>query len=228
MCASCVTLCDRTCEYCTEAVPTPAPTACFPRHSKVLLPGGGEKAAADLRIGDAILTVSADGRFEEVSHVVALPHSGAPAKEERMVEISARGRGPYRRTLSHLDLASRGCAAPLLPTRADGISVGDCIAVRGDGATELVPVVGTRVITQEEAVGSVVPANDLFLVVDGVLTSPHGADHVRGSRDYDLHRGLYWLGLRAPLLSESLRLAGRQWSSVRRALFGSDRAASAA
>ena len=156
--------------------------SCFAGSETVELESGDLKAIADVRSGDRVL--AADGNGKAVfSEVIFVPH-GANKEIALFVHITTTNGRDVKMTQNHL-LPAGICGSTLPLVYASDVSVGDCVqTVSGEekvSATESVRGEGVyTIVTKEE-----------FIVVNGIVASPFGANHMMANLYYNIHRFVY-------------------------------------
>jgi Hint module len=116
-------------------------------------------------------------------------------------------------TQNHV-LPSGTCGSSPLPLiYASEVSVGDCVmTVSGEEKVSMVEKV------QGEGVYTIV-TNEEYVVVNGVIASPFGANHMMANLYYNIHRFLY--SLSPVLLASNLLHSANEGLGVAIPLFGS-------
>ena len=144
---------------------------------------------SDVRVGDRVLAADAAGRTF-YSDVVFLPH-GTNTRRSLFTHISTVAGSSIKMTPSHIIPAgSCGSSASLPLVYASNVRVGDCImTVSGEETVSAVEAV------QGEGLYTIVTKAE-YLVVNGIIVSPFGTNHMAANFYYNIHRFLY---LSAPL-----------------------------
>ena len=142
------------------------------------------KALPFIRVGDRVLAANAAGETV-FSEVVFIPH-GINSDVASFTHITTESGHELKMTMNHLILAGF-CGSTLSLTYASKVSVGDCInTVKGQvKVLEVMSVQGQgvyTVITMEE-----------YLVVNGIIVSPYGVNHLMGNLFYNIHRFVYMI-----------------------------------
>ena len=159
-------------------------SSCFAGMETVSLESGETKMISEVRVGDRVLSASASGKIA-FSDVVFVPHSFN--KESALfVQITTESGRDVKMTRNHI-LPSGGCGNPLLLSYASKISVNDCIlTVTGEEKVKSVQFVrGQGVYT--------IVTNEEYIVVNGIVASPFGANHLMANLFYNVHRLVYAL-----------------------------------
>jgi Hint module len=179
------------------AAPTYTTSSCFAASETVQLESGDTKFVADVRIGDRVLAADSTGKLV-FSPVVYLPH-GANKDIATFSQISTRNGRDVKMTINHVIFA--GACGSILPlVYASEVNVGDCIdTVSGQDVVVSVDAV------QSEGVYTVITKEE-FIVVNGIIASPFGANHMMANMYYNIHRFLFSLSpllLSCPLLQSA-------------------------
>ena len=173
--------------------PTSVPTAypvysvntasCFAGTETVLLKSGETRAISEIKVGDIILAGNTNGRTS-YSEVIYVPH-GANKQKSIFVQITSESGRDLKMTRNHI-LPAGLCGSTNLPlVYASQVTVGDCIhTVSGE---EIVYKVNH---VQGEGVFTIV-TNEEFVVVNGIIASPFGANHMMANLFYNVHRFVY-------------------------------------
>ena len=167
---------------------------CFAGSETVQLENGARKALSEVEVGDRVLAADLTGKTA-FSDVVYVPHARNSQRTVFARIITESGRD-VQMTLNHL-LPAGQCGSALPLTYASKVTVGDCImTVSGEekvSAAERVQGSGVyTIVTKLE-----------YLVVNGIIASPFGANHMMANLYYNIHRFVYAI---APVLLRS-RLA---------------------
>lgn len=157
------------------------------------LESGDFRAISDVKIGDRVLAANSGGEAK-FSDVIFVPHS-TNTEFATFAQISTVGGRDIKMTQNHI-LPSGVCGStssmPLV--YASQVSVGDCIlTVSGEErVSKVISVHGEGVYT--------VVTNEEFVIVNGIIASPFGINHMMANFYYNVHRFLY---VSAPLLMAS-------------------------
>ena len=143
---------------------------------------GGLKAMNSIRLGDRVLAANAQGETH-FSDVVFVPH-GANKDKATFVHATTETGRDLKLTMNHV-LPAGICGATLALKYASKVSVGDCInTISGQERVSMVQTVGGQglytIVTNEE-----------YLVVNGIIVSPFGANHMMANLYYNIHRFVY-------------------------------------
>lgn len=188
---------------------TSTTSSCFAASETVQLESGGVKSMADVKIGDRVLAADSTGK-SVFSAVVFLPH-GANKNIATFNQISTRNGRDVKMTMNHVIFAG-ACGSTLPLVYASEVSVGDCInTVSGQDVVVSVQAV------QSEGIYTVVTKEE-FVVVNGIIASPFGANHMMANMFYNVHRFLY--SLSPLLLSSSLLQSVNEKMGIMIPLFG--------
>jgi Hint module len=144
---------------------------------------------SDVKVGDRVLAADAAGRTF-YSDVVFLPH-GTNTRRSHFTHISTLAGSSIKMTPSHIIPAgSCGSSVSLPLVYASNVRVGDCImTVSGEDTVSAVEAV------QGEGLYTIITTAE-YLVVNGIIVSPFGTNHMAANIYYNIHRFLY---LTAPL-----------------------------
>jgi hypothetical protein len=162
----------------------------------VILESGIVKAIAEVQIGDRVLAADSTGKTL-FSEVVFIPH-GANKDNALFAHISTVNGRDVKVTPNHILPAGMCESSSSLPlVYASEVSVGDCIqTVSGEEKVSMVENV------RGEGVYTIV-TNEEFIVVNGIIASPFGANHMMANMFYNVHRFVY---ASAPVLLTSALL----------------------
>lgn len=155
------------------------PHSCFAGSESVTMQNGEGKLISNVQVGDIVLAADASGKTS-FSPVVFVPH-GANENTANFVHITTVGLRDVKMTFNHIIPAGLcGSALPLV--YASKVSVGDCImTVAGQEVVESVTIV------QGKGVYTIV-TNEEFVVVNSIIASPFGANHMMANIYYKAHR----------------------------------------
>jgi Hint module len=182
----------------TAAAPTSAPVtssttaaSCFAGSETVQLESGASKAMSEVAVGDRVLAADLAGKTA-FSDVVYVPHA-RNSQRTVFARITTESGRDVQMTTNHLLPAGR-CGSALPLTYASKVAIGDCImTVSGEekvSAAERVQGSGVyTIVTKLE-----------YVVVNGVIASPFGANHMMANLYYNIHRFVYAI---APVLLRS-------------------------
>jgi Hint module len=170
--------------------------------------GDGEvKFISNVKVGDRVLAADAAGRTF-YSDVVFVPH-GPNTQRSLFTHISTAAGRSVKMTSNHIIPAgSCGSSAPLSLIYASKVRVGDCImTVSGEEAVSAVETV------KGEGLYTIVTTAE-YLVVNDILVSPFGTNHMAANLYYNTHRFLY---LSVPIaLKWSLLHSANEVSAMKR------------
>jgi hypothetical protein len=187
----------------TDVSPTAAPNAipasmssyassCFAGSESVSLESGDIKAISDVKVGDSVLVADASGKTL-YSEVIYVPH-GTNMENSEFVHINTENKD-LKMTKNHI-LPSGTCGSTLPLVYASKVSVGDCVqTVSGQ------EIVTSIKIVKGEGVYTIV-TNEEYIVVNGIIASSFGANHMMANLFYNIHRFLY--AISPSLLSSSI------------------------
>ena len=202
----------------TAAPVTPAPTlapvsaaaSCFAGSETVAMESGDVKFISEVQVGDRVLAATAAGKTV-YSEVVYVPH-GANKESAVFAHITTESGRDVKMTMNHI-LPSGVCGSSLPLVYASEVSVGSCIqTVSGE---EKVSMVGT---SRGEGVYTIVTKEE-FVVVNGIIASPFGANHMMANMFYNVHRFVYTVS--PMLLASSLLHAANEALGCMIPFFGS-------
>ena len=201
-----------------SAIPTVAPTiaptvsvkaSCFAGSESVTMKNGETKLISDVQVGDIVLAADASGNTV-FSPVVFVPH-GANANTAKFIQISTADGRDVKMTLNHV-IPAGFCGSVLPLVYASAVTVGECITtVTGQEVVSSVAVVEGKgvytIVTKEE-----------FIVVNGIIASPFGANHMMANLYYNMHRLAF--SLVPSLLASALLRAVNEGMGIAIPLFG--------
>ena len=166
------------------ATPASGSAACFAGTELVTLESGDVKAMADVRVGDRVLSVNAQGEAV-FSDVVYVPH-GLNNHHATFAQIGTESGRDLKMTMNHI-LPAGSCAAPVLSyVAAASIAVGDC--VQTVSGREQVVSVGK---VEGQGIYTIVAMEEL-IVVNGIVATPFGGvNPTLANIYYNLHRLWY-------------------------------------
>ena len=195
-------------------MPTVAPTvsvkaSCFAGSESVTMKNGESRLISDVQVGDVVLAADASGNIM-FSPVVFVPH-GANINAAKFVQISTAEGRDVKMTLNHV-IPGGICGTVLPLVYASAVSVGECImTVTGQEVVSSVAVVEGKgvytIVTKEE-----------FIVVNGIIASPFGANHMMANLYYNMHRLAF--SLVPSLLTSAVLRAVNEGMGVAIPLFG--------
>lgn len=167
--------------------------SCFAGTETVSLESGETKAISEVAAGDRLLAATTAGKIV-FSEVVFVPH-GANKEKALFVHVSTEAGHDIKMTQNHVLPAGKcGTIFPLI--YAAEISVNDCI-LTVSGEERVVSVQSVR----GEGVYTIVTYEE-FIVVNGIIASSFGANHMMANLYYNIHRFVY--SLRPALLKSSI------------------------
>ena len=179
----------------TTSSPTSAPViflsnsyiygnGCFAGSETVTLESGDIKLISDVQVGDRVLAANAAGQTA-FSDVLFVPH-GYNKQSTDFVEITIENGNDVKMTQNHI-LPAGVCGSVLPLVYASKVVVGDCIyTVSGEEkVTKIDSVRGEGIYT--------IVTNEEYIVVNGIIASPFGANHMMANLYYNVHRFLYSL-----------------------------------
>ena len=159
------------------------PSSCFAGSETVTMESGEVKAISSVRVGDRVLAANTAGKTV-VSPVVYVPH-GANKENALFVHIATNNRD-VKMTNNHI-LPAGICGSTLPLVYASQVTVGDCIqTVSGQEKVSSIEVV------HSEGVYTIV-TNEEYVIVNGIIASPFGANHMMANMFYNIHRVVYTL-----------------------------------
>ena len=158
--------------------------SCFAGSDSVTLECGDVSAISDVKVGDRVLAANAAGKTL-YSEVVFVPH-GANMDSTIFAHISTVGGHDVKITGNHvLPAGVCGTSLPLPLVYASKVSVGVCLQTVS-GEEEVSEVHWVRA----EGVYTIV-TNEEYIVVNGIIASPFGVNHMMANMYYNVHRFLY-------------------------------------
>ena len=158
--------------------------SCFAGSETVTLESGDIKLISDVQVGDRVLAANAAGQTA-FSDVLFVPH-GYNKQSTDFVEITIGNGNDVKMTQNHI-LPAGVCGSVLPLVYASKVVVGDCIyTVSGEEkVTKIDSVRGEGIYT--------IVTNEEYIVVNGIIASPFGANHMMANLYYNVHRFLYSL-----------------------------------
>ena len=155
------------------------PNSCFSGSETVALESGEVKFISDVTVGDRVLAASAAGKTL-YSDVVFVPH-GANKESAVFMHITTESGRDVKMTQSHI-IPAGVCGSSLPLVYASKVTVGDCVlTVSGEEKVSSVESV------RGEGVYTIVTKEE-FIVVNGIVASPFGANHMMANMYYNIHR----------------------------------------
>ena len=143
---------------------------------------GELKSISEVKVGDRILAANSAGKTV-FSNIVFVPH-GANKESALFAHITTESGRDVKMTQNHI-LPAGMCGTSLSLVYASKVVVGDCIqTVSGEEKVSMVESVGG------EGVYTIV-TNEEFIVVNGIIASPFGANHMMANMFYNVHRFVY-------------------------------------
>jgi hypothetical protein len=169
----------------TASVPAGSSTSskdCFAGSETLIMESGGLSAMSSIRVGDRVLAANAEGETH-FSEVVFIPH-GANKDEATFIYATTENGRDLKLTMNHV-LPAGVCGTTLSLKYASKVSVGDCInTISGQEKVSMVQSVrGQGLYT--------IVTNDEYLVVNGIIVSPFGSNHLMANLYYNIHRFVY-------------------------------------
>ena len=159
-------------------------SSCFASSEQVTLESGATKAMVDVKVGDRILTLNAQGE-QVFSDVVYLPH-GRNEEHATFAQITTESGHDLKMTMDHF-LPAGTCALTTLPLVAAGqITVGDCVQTLSGREQVLFvdKIEGKGIYT--------IIAMEELIVVNGIVATPYGGiNPTLVNIYYNLHRLAY-------------------------------------
>ena len=190
--------------------PTSVPTAypvysvntasCFAGTETVLLKSGETRAIHEIEVGDFILAGNTHGQTT-FSEVIYIPHV-VNKQKTIFVQITSESGRDVKMTRNHI-LPAGLCGSANLPlVYASQVASGDCIhTVSGEERVHKINhVYGEGVYT--------IVTNEEFVVVNGIIASPFGANHMMANLFYNVHRFVY--SISPALLASSVLQAANE------------------
>lgn len=155
---------------------------CFAGSETLIMESGGSKAMSSIQVGDRVLAANAEGKTH-FSEVVFIPHGGNSDEATFIYATTETGRD-LKMTLNHI-LPAGICGTTLSLKFASKVSVGDCInTISGQEKVSIVQSVrGQGLYT--------IVTNEEYLVVNGIIVSPFGSNHLIANLYYNIHRFVY-------------------------------------
>ena len=155
------------------------PNSCFSGSETVALESGEVKFISDVTVGDRVLAASAAGKTL-YSDVIFVPH-GANKESAVFMHITTESGRDVKMTQSHI-IPAGVCGSSLPLVYASKVTVSDCVlTVSGEEKVSSVESV------RGEGVYTIVTKEE-FIVVNGIVASPFGANHMMANMYYNIHR----------------------------------------
>ena len=152
---------------------------------------GEVKSIAEVKVGDVVLAATTVGKTV-FSEVVYVPH-GANKEIALFAHITTESGRDLKMTMNHI-LPAGVCGSTLPLVYASEVSVGSCIqTVSGEEKVSMVESL------RGEGVYTIVTKEE-FVVVNGIIASSFGANHMMANLYYNIHRFAYAV---SPLLLSS-------------------------
>ena len=166
----------------TTAPATNSVSSCFSGTETVTFLSGITKPISEVRIGDQVLTSDTAGKIS-FSEVIFVPHGTNEESAEFAHIFTVNGRD-VKMTQNHI-LPAGSCGSSLPLVYASQVSAGDCIlTVSGEERVSKVEIMSSKgvytIVTNEE-----------FIVVNGIVASSFGANHMLANLYYNFHRFIY-------------------------------------
>lgn len=163
---------------------------CFAGSETVTMESGDVKSIADIIAGDRVLAADASGKTM-FSPVVYVPY-GPNQDTALFAHITTKNRD-IKITMDHV-LPAGTCGSSLPLVYASQVAVGNCImTIAGqEKVSSVLSVKGNGLFT--------VITNEEYIVVNGIIASPFGANHMMANLYYNIHRFAFAL---SPLLLSS-------------------------
>ena len=159
---------------------------CFAATESLLLDSGSKVAMDQVKLGDRVQVASATDDSLAFAEVIFLPH-GKNSQHATFIEIEAASGASLKVTPSHLVVAGACGGNKMQLTRAEDVSVGDCM-----DSTSGEDVVTALIRSQGQGLYSVITSHpDDILVVNGLKASSFAVSHFVGNSYYHIHRVLY-------------------------------------
>jgi len=190
---------------------------CFSSVDRLQLRGGGTKPMVEAVVGDEVLTVTSTG-VPEYSPIVYLPH-GQNIRPATFMRFTIEGGRTIAMTPEHLIVALPDCIpGRTAPTnllshyfkKARNVTINDCVLiVAHEGSVDMARVVGVD-LQRGAGVYTVITHNP-YLVVNGIIASPHATYHSVPHALYHVVRTTYRV---APsVLKSQLFAAAMSWAA---------------
>ena len=166
--------------------------SCFSGSETVTVASGEVKEISKIRSGDFVLASDAAGKLT-FSEVVFVPH-GSNEENALFAHIFTVNGYDLKMTQNHI-LPAGPCGSSLPLAYASQISAGDCIqTISGEVKVSKVE------LWRGQGVYTIV-TNEEFIVVNGIVASSFGANHMLANLYYNAHRFIY---ASAPVLLSSM------------------------
>lgn len=180
---SCCTYDQSVCEKSMDQDTGDDENVCFGAMEQVTTLAG-EKAISEVSVGEAVLTMTAEGRFV-FSEVVFVPHD-ANTKSAQFVQIMTTS-SSLRATKGHL-LPAGECGSETFDLRAiENVVVGQCVRTTAGEA----PVIRSETAVGHGVYTLVTMEKNGHIVVNGIVASSFGVNHAVANAYYHFHRMVY-------------------------------------
>ncbi len=181
-------------QYSPTSFPSSSPTLqpnaskrkkhCFAGSETLITLDGRTKMIQDIVLGDKILVMSMDKKSFMYSPVVAIPHD-RNNDDGLLIVITTESNKDIKITPDHLIVGGK-CEKKLKLVYADFIRVNDCVQTI-DG----IEIVKSIEKIYRKGLYTVVPLENSYIVVNGILASPFAINHELANNYYNLYRFLY-------------------------------------
>ena len=161
-----------------------AGATCFAGSEIITMESGESKFISEVRVGDRVLAADIFGKTR-FSDVIFVPH-GTNTRTAVFAHITTAEGRDIKMTQNHVVPAGEcGSSATMPLVYASAVQVGNCImTVSGE----------ERVVMNEkfrsQGVYTIV-TNEEYVVVNGIIASSFGINHMMANMYYNIHRALY-------------------------------------
>ena len=171
-------------------------SSCFAGSEAVTLESGESKPISEVRVGDRVLAADSFGKTH-FSEVIFVPH-GANAHTAVFTHITTAEGRDIKMTQNHiLPAGVCGSSAPMPLVYASTVQVDNCITTLSGEE---------KVVMTENIKGRgvyTIVTNEEYIVVNGIIASSFGINHMMANLYYNIHRAAYSF---APALMHSTLL----------------------
>ena len=157
---------------------------CFAGSEIITMESGESKFISEVRVGDRVLAADIFGKTH-FSDVIFVPH-GANTHTAVFAHITTSEGRDIKMTQNHVVPAGEcGSSATMPLVYASAVQVGNCImTVSGEERVVMTEKFRTQgvytIVTNEE-----------YVVVNGIIASSFGINHMMANMYYNIHRALY-------------------------------------
>jgi hypothetical protein len=180
-------------------------SSCFAGSEAVTLESGDSQLISEVRVGDRVLAADSFGKTH-FSDVIFVPH-GANAHTAVFTHITTAEGRDIKMTQNHiLPAGVCGSSAPMPLVYASTVQVGNCITTLSGEE---------KVVMTENIKGKgvyTIVTNEEYIVVNGIIASSFGINHMMANLYYNIHRVAYSFApalMRSTLLQNANEVRGK-------------------